>query len=283
MSECEETLRKTGKQLPGNKPRRYSPVPDQFAQHGYAFWWGTVQYRMFQLQPIVIEHIHAQAAVMNRGFGFPFGLPLAGLHVRHGDKRSDGFKEHSMDEELNFLRKSPDCSMQNAAKDCFSRLNTSSHASIVVLHRLTKKHGIVMHASAVNEYNKTSINGNAELALDPKSLFPTHTVHHHTHAAHTHHGHNVSSADAALSTSTDSSTVLTAVAAPAYVIPVQLFVASDDINVLASAARQGYLTDAAGVSQDSNTANDGEYCGVFFTPTHLLNSLFRYMRIVMCC
>lgn len=259
MSECEETLRKTGKQIAGNKPRRHSPVPDQFEKYGYAFWWGAVQYKMFQLQPMVVEHIHAQASVMNRGFGFPFGLPLAGLHVRHGDKRTDGFKEHSLDEELNFLHKSPDCALVNAAKDCFSKLNTSSHSSIVTLHRLSKKHGIVMDAASIEQYNKTSATGNAELALDPKTLFPTaHTQHHHVHATHGHHGHNVSSANAGVPpTTTASLDTVPAVSATTYVIPVQLFVASDDINVLASAARQGYLTDAAGVSQDSNTANEG--------------------------
>jgi hypothetical protein len=37
----------------------------------------------------------------------------------------------------------------------------------------------------------------------------------------------------------------------------QLFIASDDVNVVTSAARQGYLTDPIGVSQQTTTANDG--------------------------
>lgn len=259
MSECEDTLRKTGKQIAGNKPRRHSPVPDAFEKYGFAFWWGAVQYKMFQLQPVVIEHIHAQASMMNRGFGFPFGLPLAGLHVRHGDKRTDGFKEHSMEEELNFLRRSPDCAIMNIAKDCFAKLNTSSHASIVTLHRLSKKHGIVIPAGSVDLYNRTSATGNAELALDPKSLFHMnggHGAHHHAHVPHNLLTHNVTSGEAP----PGAAAVITSPSPSAYyVIPVQLFVASDDIRVLASAARQGYLTDAAGVSQDTNTANEGAY------------------------
>lgn len=161
MSECETVLRKTGKQIWLNLPRRHSPVPDQFAKYGEAFWWGVVQFKMFQLQPIVVEHIHAQAALMNNRTGFPFGLPLAGLHVRHGDKKIDGFKEHSMDEELSFLRKSPDCGVKNTAGECFSVLNTTAHSSLVVLHRLAKKHGIVIDMSNVERYNRTCAAGNA--------------------------------------------------------------------------------------------------------------------------
>jgi len=34
---------------------------------------------------------------------------VAGLHVRHGDKSSDGFKHHSFEAEVAAVRKSPEC------------------------------------------------------------------------------------------------------------------------------------------------------------------------------
>lgn len=269
MSSCEETIRKTGKQISNNKPRRWSPVPDEFQKHGYAFWWGVVQYRMFQLQPVVAEYIHALATVMNKGNGFPYGLPLAGLHVRHGDKRTDGFREHSLDEELNFLRHSPDCAVINFAGDCFSTLNISSHGSLVTLHRLAKKHGVVIERTSVDRFNRTSDTGNADIAIDARSLWQTHSAaalgggHRPGHGGH--HGpfgrHNVSSG-ASPSSGTGShhgngnGTGMLAHDAE-LVIPVQLFIASDDVNVVRSAAREGFLTSPVGVSQGTTTAQAG--------------------------
>jgi hypothetical protein len=255
MSECEETIRKTGKQLAFSRPRRWSPVPDQFEKYGYAFWWGVVQYKMFQLQPVVAEHIHALAALMNHGNGFPFGLPLAGLHVRHGDKRTDGFREHSLDEELNFLRRSPDCAVINSAGDCFTRLNVTAHSSMVTLHRVAKKHGIVLDRSSVDRFNRTSTTGNSEIAVDPRSLWSTHS-NHHGHPGHHgggHNHHNVTSGSIGNTTAPDSTVAHDA----ELVIPVQLFVASDDVSVVTSASRQGYLTGPIGVSQGTTTAQDG--------------------------
>lgn len=253
MSECEAIIRKTGRQIHSDKPRRHSPVPDQFSHLGQAYWWGAIQYKMFQFQPVVVEYIQAQVSVMNKMRGFPFGMPLAGLHVRHGDKKIDGFKEHSLDEELNFLRKSPDCAVANKNGDCFSKLNTSSHASFVMLHRLAKKHGVVLDVSKIDEFNRTSETDNADIAIDPKSLLPSapHITHNpHRPAGQTHHGHNVSSGHLQQPHGSHSGS-------DRYVIPVQVFIASDDINVLRSAVKQGYITNAAGVSQDTTTATNG--------------------------
>ena len=259
MSECEEVMRKTGRQITSDKPRRFSPVPTPFAKHGEAFWWGVVQFKMFQLQHVVIEHIHAQSTLMNRKIGFPFGLPLAGLHVRHGDKKIDGFKQHSMDEELNFLRKSPDCEVKNTAGDCFSPINTTSHSSMVVLHRLAKKHGIVLDRVNIDKFNRTSITNNAEIAVDPKSLWPSgpHVTHQqHRPPGQGHHGRNQSSSLGA-GAGRNGTAQQAHGGLHRYVIPLQLFVASDDVNVLRSAAREGHLTNIVGVSQDTTTASDG--------------------------
>ena len=259
MSECEAELLKTGRRVPDNKPRRYSPIPDEFQKYGSAFWWGAVQYKMFQLQPAVVEHIHAQAQLMNHDNGFPFGLPLAGLHVRHGDKRIDGFKEHSMEEELNILRNSPDCSVINAVGDCFSLLNTSAHGSLITLHRLTKKHGIVLDKLMIDQFNRTAVDHNSGIALDPHSLYPialhaVHNLHHHNHIQSP-TSHDTSHNDSLRSHNQLSSSSLEE--SKDFVIPVQLFVASDDVNVLISAARQGHLTAPIGVSQETTTAHDG--------------------------
>jgi hypothetical protein len=243
MSECEEELIKTGRRVDENKARRHSPVPDAFAANGYAFWWGAVQFKMFQMQQVVAEHIHAQAMMMNGGHGFPFGLPLGGLHVRHGDKHSDGFKDHSLEEELSFVRRSPDCFVQNSRGECFARVNTSSFSSIVVLHRLAKKHGIIINVHDIEAFNRTSSDGNAAIAIEPKSLWPSPTAHRSS-------GHEHDSASAAPAPAAASFPAV-------YVVPVNLFVASDDANVVLSAARQGLLTDAVGVSQDGVIAKHG--------------------------
>lgn len=47
---------------------------------------------------------------MRGGRGFPYGSQLIGIHVRHGDKSTDGFKDHSLEAEISAAQKSPECS-----------------------------------------------------------------------------------------------------------------------------------------------------------------------------
>eukprot|EP01034_Spumella_vulgaris_P031064 gene31064-38394_t len=43
---------------------------------------------------------------MNNMKTFPYGAPTVGMHVRHGDKSSDGFVDHSLAESIAAMRQS---------------------------------------------------------------------------------------------------------------------------------------------------------------------------------
>lgn len=84
---------------------------------------------MFRLQPNVELYIAAELAHMNHSFP-PLGHAFAGLHVRHGDKASDGFKHQSFEAELRALHKSPDCvSQYNPPAAAAAESNASATSS----------------------------------------------------------------------------------------------------------------------------------------------------------
>lgn len=95
-------------QLNGNP----DAIPPQFRHLGFPLWWGIIQARMFRLQPKVYDHVRTKAATMHNCSGFPFNDVVAGIHVRHGDKKSDGFREHSFEQQLSAIRHSPDCNVR---------------------------------------------------------------------------------------------------------------------------------------------------------------------------
>lgn len=120
MSEpaCQREMLKTGKRVGadlGAVKLDDTICPNAFSHVGLAYWWGVVQARMFRLQPEIAALVAAESRRMDRGRGFP--LPerlegvLGGVHVRHGDKSSDGFKHHSFEAELAAASKSPECAL----------------------------------------------------------------------------------------------------------------------------------------------------------------------------
>ncbi|KAJ1411988.1 hypothetical protein B484DRAFT_455497 [Ochromonadaceae sp. CCMP2298] len=245
---CQQQLLATGRRVrTDNLPWKPSPVPPQFEQLGLAFWWGAVQHKMFRLQPVAEEFVLLRAQQMNGGGGFPFGLPIAGLHVRHGDKGSDGFKEHSLDEELGVLGHSPDCSVRNRREDCFCHMG-NEHA-LLQLMRAAKTHTPVLNASQAEHFNRSASEAeNAPLLLDPQLLLSAahqelqHPQHPQlSHPQHSHHSH----AHPKL------------LGPEQWVTLVPVFVASDDGRVLSAAASRGFLCDPSGVSQDAKTASEG--------------------------
>jgi len=112
--ECQAELLRTGKQVGASLEGVRlddSILPAEFAHVGFAWWWGLVQARMFRMQPEIARAVMAEGAKMDSGRGFPpASAAIAGMHVRHGDKSSDGFKHHSFDAEMSALQKSPECS-----------------------------------------------------------------------------------------------------------------------------------------------------------------------------
>jgi hypothetical protein len=127
MSTCQEALLKTGKRIsfPYHEAD-WTAVPAEFASLGLAWWWGVVQAYMFRFQPPVRQFIDAQAALMDDSRGFPYSRPVAGIHVRHGDKAVDGFHLHSLNAELSAVRKSPECHLQKESRHCKVDVNITA-------------------------------------------------------------------------------------------------------------------------------------------------------------
>jgi hypothetical protein len=272
-SSCHHELLKSGTEVSFSTPNIPDEhiVPEQFKSNGLPFWWGAIQYYLFQMRPFVLDHIHFESSHMSNGKGFPFYMPVAGMHVRHGDKHTDGFQEHSLHEELGYIRKSSECMVMNSRSDCFTYLNTSDPInSLVWLTKAAKGYGMMMKAQDVDQFN-SSLGwwhpANMQLAVETKTIHglisKIHSggFHHQDHAwqrqidnatdqfsgnrsFHLHHTNLLKNSNAK------------------YVFPVQLFVASDDPSVVSTAERLGFLTDSAGVSQHTSTA------GMWNTLTH---------------
>lgn len=116
MSSCEDEILAGGVFVESDPVRfnaefNVSLVPQEFASLGLNWWWGIVQSRMFRVQPSVEKHILQKIEYLKEidGYGFQFNLPTAGLHVRHGDKSSDGFRDHTLSSEIMTIYKSPEC------------------------------------------------------------------------------------------------------------------------------------------------------------------------------
>lgn len=200
MSSCQDEYLTSGNVISASDGGKVdfdlSMVPEQFAHMGLTWWWGIIQARMFRLQPSVQTYVEEEIANM-KSFtqqGFPFGSPTAGLHVRHGDKSVDGFKDHSFFSELRAMHKSPECiSIEN--NTCLTRVVPTTSTTL-----------------------------------------PNQRI----RALGSHLGRNL------VDTLHDNATET---------VPMHIFVASDDANVLNAARKMGLLVDRAGVSQ--NTAKEG--------------------------
>ena len=125
VSRCQEEMIKTGKRVRLRLDMSsYGNVPAALPDLEYSYWWGVVQSYMFRLQPNVLEYINGQMLKMDNGKGFPSHTPIAGIHVRHGDKHVDGFRDQSFHDELRAVRKSPDCYLVNDV--CYENVTSSS-------------------------------------------------------------------------------------------------------------------------------------------------------------
>lgn len=126
LSNCHTQLMKSGIKV-GYEFRTVneSVVPAKFAHMGLAWWWGIVHLYVFRLQPYVESYVKSVAKSMNNGeiFYTPRILePLVGIHVRHGDKASDGFKEHSLKAEMIAVKHSSECHLYNKNSLSFIKL-----------------------------------------------------------------------------------------------------------------------------------------------------------------
>ena len=156
MSSCEDELLASGVRV-GADPIRFNSefnasfVPAEFASLGINWWWGIVQSRMFRIQPSVEKHIEQKIQYLKEidGYGFPFSRSVAGMHVRHGDKSSDGFRDHTLSSEIMTIFKSPECIDKTT---CLGKLNhqnlsTSDETEGLAMNRNASGHLAVFVAS----------------------------------------------------------------------------------------------------------------------------------------
>jgi hypothetical protein len=293
MSSSHDDLLKYGKPIDSpsfNLPDE-AAVPPIFKELGFVFWWGVVQHRMFRVNKVVSEHILEEAQHMDKGRGFPFGFPLTGMHVRHGDKHTDGFIEHSLDEELAAIRKSSECHVRNTRGDCFYALNMSDISTASIIMKAIKRHSYFLRSDRVEQYNfidippsisavayskphqghgdsggaynlVNSTEAAATFAIGPEGTFiDPKIVWHYYHTYHRQSLHNGNTSFSLASEATNFGPNRSAAIAGSefisFVLPLRVFVASDDMSVLRSAVMLGHMADTTGISQDNVAATTG--------------------------
>ena len=223
MSACQNEFLSSGVLVNEHKDTKEtidsSMVPSQFAHKGLAWWWGIIQARMFRLQPVVENYIKDELEHMKRmnsGRGFPFGSPIAGLHVRHGDKSIDGFIDHSFEAELKAIRKSPECIL-GPENYCFtnsipmeSDISTVRNGSSFSTEQ-DRNASSINHEAGDGNSNDNDVDGKT-LELATKSRYSS--------------------------------------------AKMVIYVASDDDKVLVSAKKLGHLVDSSGFSQKTSEAGE---------------------------
>eukprot|EP01039_Chlorochromonas_danica_P004648 gene4648-5090_t len=252
-SQCHDELLARGqkvdvKRYPANDDEA---VPSAFSTQGQAFWWGAIQLYLFNVRPFVEEYIYRQISLMHRGRGFTLGLPMAGMHVRHGDKHVDGFRDHSLSEEIALITPSKDCMLKNHCDQCF--LYVEDHREIAIL-RGHRHQTCFLRANEIDSHNSSlfdvvAMNHSANILHD----FLHHTKSMVVHNKMAHGPHSV-------------------------VMPLPVFVASDDQEVLRSAFVLGFITSLpyqpestqVGVSQ--TTASQGMLKHLLSHPEHGYNA-----------
>jgi len=126
LSNCHTELMKSGNKVAYEfKTVDDSVVPAKFSHMGIAWWWGIVHLYIFRLQPYVETYIKSVAKNMDNGgiFYTPRTIePLVGIHVRHGDKASDGFKEHSLKAEMVAAKHSSECHLYDKISSSFIKV-----------------------------------------------------------------------------------------------------------------------------------------------------------------
>jgi len=76
---------------------------------GFSWWWGVVLRRLFRLQPHIEKIISEQKATFVNGAKLSWNTPVAGIHVRHGDKDTDGWEAQSLEPAVRAIQRSPEC------------------------------------------------------------------------------------------------------------------------------------------------------------------------------
>jgi hypothetical protein len=214
-STCQKELLSTGV-LVKDHPKTLSndeSIPIQFQKHGLMLWWSIIQSYLFRFQPYMQNYLLASTQQMSNSRSFPYGLPMAGVHVRHGDKKIDSWREFSLQEELHCLTTSKDCH-HSVNNSCFYAFNLTNYYSNILLLKalhnqtmilkesdlLTKidwngSHSLVDHSVSAKDLLKWkkkyygyylfhSVNSNDPQESEFQTHGPSHPHHYHHHQEH---------------------------------------------------------------------------------------------------
>lgn len=147
-SSCEKELLATGIQVT-ERARYFSndeSIPEPFQKYGFMFWWSVIQSYLFRLQPFLQTYITMTTQSMSNGRTFPYGLPMAGVHVRHGDKKIDSWKEFSLHEELQCLLSSKDCHYYHEnTSTCYYNFPLTNYYSNIILLKALHNQTTIFH------------------------------------------------------------------------------------------------------------------------------------------
>ena len=259
ISGCQQELLTNGRQV-DVKPERLDKlaidvghlIPPAFQARGMAWWWGVVQAYMFRPQALVEVYVQQQARAMGvedalRG-GFSFGgrtdgappVPVAGLHIRHGDKGSDGFKLYSLEAHVRAARLSQECDAPLQLLDGRCRLRAP--AGMNTNNSNGSTHGSPLLRA--NEY--ATMGGGRDRGSPTKGNRFSSSV---RHAENAQSGSGSGSSSSSMSSRSSGTSTSSGGDGRGEIMHV--FVASDDKHVVAAARRKGYLSTRVGVSQET--------------------------------
>jgi hypothetical protein len=194
-SRCEKEILKSGFLIKATNRSlsNEESIPPAFQIYDFSVWWAIIQSYLFRLQPYIEQYILKTTTYqkMTNGRIFPYGLPLAGIHVRHGDKQVDRWYTFSLQEELNALSSDSnpilDCNMKgnystmiyeepettkeegktstatmkkstilierNITRNfCFHSLNLSNYYSNIILIKALQNQTLILKQSEVESY-----------------------------------------------------------------------------------------------------------------------------------
>lgn len=223
-------------------------IPEQFRSLGTSFWWGVMQFYLFQPRPFIDVYLQTTAMQSFRNNNgnmkiFPSNIPIAGLHIRHGDKKDDNWQLHSLSDALALVQKSNECQVKNNDKVCFvlidfcPTVDARDHSLRVYnwLKQALRGHATILPLADINNYHRGISNSN--------SVSIPHTQVQSVLKAYNQNGNGLFSPTDVTQYNKQ------------WVVPLEIFVASDDPTVLAEAAKQHLWYFAPGVSQ--STGQDG--------------------------
>jgi hypothetical protein len=223
-------------------------VPPRFQHLGMAFWWGAMQHYLFRLQPHAFRHIHRLASstgIMHRSRSFSSQSLLIGLHVRHGDKHTDGFHEHSFEEELQLARNTTICPIQSKPQMSGGMNITTTTIGINCFLPVAKAE-LLLAPAQLHKNVTTALtegdNSKQELPSTPMVI-------------------QAKDIDRYDQRSNNSDIILNQESrnhVQSLLVPVSVFVASDDVAVIKAARNMGYFTQVMGLSH-RNPSSSSNY------------------------